>query len=160
MPVAWSTHRTTWEARSPTALIFRLRSRPNNKLYEEVAKQIERLILTKLNPGDKLPSERDLAEKLRVSRNSIRDAIRSLELMALVEPRQGRERSFAKPQPSHRESFRQRVEAPQGTGERASDFRKMFEPPLAARAAAHASAGEGSEMEEILRRQGERAGSR
>jgi len=46
-----------------------------NKVYEEVAKQIERLILQKLQPGDKLPSERELAEMLQVSRSSIRDAI-------------------------------------------------------------------------------------
>ena len=60
-----------------------------NKVYEEVARQIERLILKKLQPGDKLPSERELAETLQVSRSSIRDAIRSLELMGMVEPRQG-----------------------------------------------------------------------
>src|ERR1700728_5300676 len=60
-----------------------------NKVYEEVAKQIERLIIKKLKPGDKLPSERELAEMLQVSRSSIRDAIRSLELVGLVEPRQG-----------------------------------------------------------------------
>src|SRR5580693_5218781 len=60
-----------------------------NKVYEEVAKQIERLILKKLKPGDKLPSERELAEMLQVSRSSIRDAIRSLELIGVVEPRQG-----------------------------------------------------------------------
>ena len=61
-----------------------------NKVYEEVAQQIERLILRKLRPGDKLPSERELAEMLKVSRSSIRDAIRGLELRGLVEPRQGR----------------------------------------------------------------------
>ena len=60
-----------------------------NKVYEEVAKQIERLILKRLQPGDKLPSERELAEMLGVSRSSIRDAIRSLELIGMVEPRQG-----------------------------------------------------------------------
>src|SRR5207302_9759363 len=60
-----------------------------SKVYEEVAKQLERLILKKLRPGDKLPSERELAEMLGVSRSSIRDAIRSLELVGLVEPRQG-----------------------------------------------------------------------
>ena len=49
-----------------------------NKVYEEVAQQIERLILKKLRPGDKLPSERELAEMLKVSRSSIRDAIRGL----------------------------------------------------------------------------------
>lgn len=60
-----------------------------NKVYEAVAKQLERFILKKLKPGDKLPSERELAEMLQVSRSSIRDAIRGLELMGLVEPRQG-----------------------------------------------------------------------
>src|SRR6201981_401245 len=60
-----------------------------NKVYEEVARQIERLILKKRNPGDKLPSERELAEMLQVSRSSIRDAIRGLELVGMVEPRQG-----------------------------------------------------------------------
>jgi GntR family transcriptional regulator, transcriptional repressor for pyruvate dehydrogenase complex len=60
-----------------------------NKVYEDVARQIERLILKKLRPGDKLPSERELAELLSVSRSSIRDAIRSLELAGMVEPRQG-----------------------------------------------------------------------
>src|SRR5579863_2497749 len=60
-----------------------------HKVYEAVAEQIEQLILRKLKPGDKLPSERELAETLQVSRGSIRDAIRSLELLGLVEPRQG-----------------------------------------------------------------------
>src|SRR5229473_2981461 len=60
-----------------------------NKVYEEVARQIERLILKKLRPGDKLPSERELTELLGVSRSSIRDGIRRLELVGLVEPRQG-----------------------------------------------------------------------
>ncbi len=67
-----------------------------------MAEQIERLILKKLKPGDKLPSERELAELLQVSRSSIRDAIRSLELMGLVEPRQGAGQLFANGQPTHR----------------------------------------------------------
>jgi GntR family transcriptional repressor for pyruvate dehydrogenase complex len=125
-----------------------------NKVYEEVAKQIERLILKKLKPGDKLPSERELAEMLQVSRSSIRDAIRGLELMGLVEPRQGagtivRELSaetLANPFASMLKHKQQLV------GE-LLDFRKMLEPPLAARAATHASPDELAEMEEILQRQ-------
>jgi GntR family transcriptional repressor for pyruvate dehydrogenase complex len=125
-----------------------------NKVYEEVAQQIERMILKKLRPGDKLPSERELAEMLRVSRSSIRDAIRGLELMGMVEPRQGagtivREISsdslinpFANALKRRRESVSELL-----------DFRKMLEPPLAARAATRASADEISEMEEILQRQ-------
>jgi len=130
-----------------------------NKVYEEVAKQIERLILTKLKPGDKLPSERELAEMLRVSRSSIRDAIRGLELMGLVEPRQGtgtivREVSADSLVNPFSNALRRRQEL---VGE-LLDFRKMLEPPLAARAATHASPEEISEMEDILRRQEEKQG--
>src|SRR5438445_1364913 len=125
-----------------------------NKVYEEVARQIERLILKKLRPGDKLPSERELAELLGVSRSSIRDAIRSLELVGLVEPRQGAgtvvrdvsAASFINPLSNALVHKRQLVNE-------LLDFRKMLEPPLAARAATHASAEEITEMEEILRRQ-------
>jgi len=125
-----------------------------NKVYEEVAKQIERLILNKLKPGDKLPSERELAEVLQVSRSSIRDAIRSLELMGLVEPRQGagtivREKSSEAVINPFADALKRRQELVSEL----LDFRKMLEPPLAARAATHASADEISELEEILQRQ-------
>src|ERR1035441_7265518 len=125
-----------------------------NKVYEEVAKQIERLILKKLKPGDKLPSERELAEMLQVSRSSIRDAIRGLELIGLVEPRQGsgtivREISAESLANPFANALKQRQEL---VGE-LLDFRKMLEPPLAARAATHASPEEIAEMEEILQRQ-------
>src|SRR5271168_1919998 len=128
-----------------------------NKVYEEVAKQIERLILKKLQPGDKLPSERELAETLKVSRSSIRDAIRSLELMGLVEPRQGmgtivREASSESVLNPFAGALKRRRELVSEL----LDFRRMLEPPLAARAATHASADEISEMEDILQRQEEK----
>ncbi len=128
-----------------------------NRVYEEVAKQIERLILKKLKPGDKLPSERELAELLRVSRGSIRDAIRSLELVGLVEARQGtgtivREISADALVHPFANALKRRKELVSEL----LDFRKMLEPPLAARAATRATPEEVLEMEEILRRQEER----
>jgi GntR family transcriptional repressor for pyruvate dehydrogenase complex len=125
-----------------------------NKVYEEVAQQIERLILKKLRPGDKLPSERELAEMLKVSRSSIRDAIRGLELRGLVEPRQGagtivRESAVEPLANPFASALKRRKEMVSEL----LDFRKMLEPPLAARAATHASADEISELEEILQRQ-------
>ena len=128
-----------------------------NRVYEEVARQIQRLILEQLRPGDKLPAERELAEMLRVSRSSVRDAMQSLKLMGLVEPRQGagtvvREVSadtLVHPLSNVIAHKRQLV------GE-LLDFRMMLEPPLAARAATHASPEEISEMDEILRRQDEK----
>jgi GntR family transcriptional repressor for pyruvate dehydrogenase complex len=125
-----------------------------NKVYEEVARQLERMILKKLHPGDKLPSERELAESLGVRRSSIRDAIRSLELIGLVEPRQGsgtvvREISADTLMNPLTNVLRHKMELVSEF----LDFRKMLEPPLAARAATHASEEELNEMEEILRRQ-------
>jgi GntR family transcriptional repressor for pyruvate dehydrogenase complex len=125
-----------------------------DKVYEGVAKQIERLILKKLQPGDKLPSERELVETLGVSRSSIRDAIRSLELMGMVEPRQGagtivREMSSESLGNPLSNALRHKEEL---IGE-LLDFRKMLEPQLAARAATQVSPGQISEMEQILRRQ-------
>ena len=125
-----------------------------DKVYEGVAKQIERLILKKLRPGDKLPSERELAEMLDVSRSSIRDAIRSLELMGMVEPRQGagtivRELSSE----SMVNPIASAIKRKEDLIAELLDFRKMLEPSLAARAALRASPDEISEMEEILERQ-------
>jgi GntR family transcriptional repressor for pyruvate dehydrogenase complex len=125
-----------------------------NRVHEEVAKQIERLILKELSPGDKLPGERELAEVLGVSRSSIRDAIRRLELMGLVQPRQGAGTVVQEISPEALVTPLSNVIANkrQLVGQ-LLDFRKMLEPPLAARATTHASPQEIAEMEEILRRQ-------
>jgi GntR family transcriptional repressor for pyruvate dehydrogenase complex len=125
-----------------------------HRVHEEVAKQIERLILKKLSPGDKLPGERELAELLGVSRSSIRDAMRRLQLIGLVEPRQGAGTVVREISSDSQVSPLANIIAHkrQLVGE-LLDFRRMLEPPLAARAAKHASAEDLAEMEEILRRQ-------
>jgi GntR family transcriptional repressor for pyruvate dehydrogenase complex len=125
-----------------------------NRVHEEVAKQIEALILKKLHPGDKLPAERELAEMLGVSRSSIRDAIRRLEIMGMVAPRQGAGTVVREISPDALVSPLANVIAHkrQLVGE-LLDFRRMLEPPLAARAATHASTGDIGAMEDILSRQ-------
>lgn len=63
----------------------------NKKVYQHVIEQIQKMVmLGKLKKGDKLPSERDLVEELGVSRTSIREALRALEVMGLIESRQGK----------------------------------------------------------------------
>ncbi|WP_066294593.1 GntR family transcriptional regulator [Bacillus sp. FJAT-29937] len=42
-----------------------------------------------LKAGDKLPSERELCERLIVGRSSVREALRALELLGLIETRRG-----------------------------------------------------------------------
>ena len=128
-----------------------------DKVYEAVARQLETLILEKLKPGDKLPPERELAEMFAVSRSSIRDAIRSLELSGLVEPRQGVGTVVC--EVTADSLLNPLVNALKRRQELVSELlevRKMIEPPLAARAATHASEDEIKEMEDILRRQAEK----
>jgi len=61
-----------------------------SKLSDKVYKQIVSLISSgKLNPGDRIPSERELANELEISRQSIREALNRAETMGLIEIRQG-----------------------------------------------------------------------
>ncbi len=60
------------------------------KVARAIVRQVENLILRGiLKPGERLPSERDLATKMDVSRPSIREAINELEMRQLVETRPG-----------------------------------------------------------------------
>ena len=60
------------------------------RAFEEVAEQLkEAIILGDFKAGDKLPSERELAEQFQVSRVTIREALRSLKNKGFVTTRQG-----------------------------------------------------------------------
>lgn len=62
----------------------------NKTVSQTVIKQIQDMIFDgRLQEGDKLPPEREMAEKLSVGRPALREAMRSLELMGLVESRHG-----------------------------------------------------------------------
>jgi DNA-binding FadR family transcriptional regulator len=58
--------------------------------FEEITAQIRgRLARQSLRAGDRLPAERQLAEQFHCSRNTLREALRSLELAGLLELRKG-----------------------------------------------------------------------
>jgi len=60
------------------------------KLSTSVVRQIEELILRGiLRPGERLPPERDLANRLSVSRPSLRDAIAQLQTSGLLATKAG-----------------------------------------------------------------------
>ncbi|HXM53933.1 MAG TPA: FadR/GntR family transcriptional regulator [Candidatus Dormibacteraeota bacterium] len=70
--------------------ILGVRQVRKTKVYHEIVDQIRELIAAgRIKPGDRLPPERELAELFKASRNSVRDAIRVLEQMGLIESRQG-----------------------------------------------------------------------
>lgn len=60
------------------------------RAYEEVMKHVRDLLTTgELQPGDRLPPERTLAEALGVSRPMVREALRTLEVLGVVSARRG-----------------------------------------------------------------------
>ena len=60
------------------------------KVYYGVLEELRKYIRENhLSPGDKLPSERELAESLGRGRSSVREALRALELLGLIETRHG-----------------------------------------------------------------------
>jgi len=129
------------------------------RVYEGVVRQLQRLIADgKLKPGDMLPPERELAERFGVSRSSLRDAIRSLELAGLLVPKHGEGTVVADVSadaliaPIASVLVRKRELIAE-----LLDVRKMLEPSLAARAAENATEEDIAEMEDILRRQREKA---
>jgi len=129
---------------------------PRNRVFTRVAEQLQTL-LTQLKPGDMLPPERELVRRFGVSRSSIRDAIRSLEAVGLLEPRQGIGTVI-------RDMSSGAVVGPlAGVLLRKHkiinellDVRMIIEPALARRAALHASPELIAEMEAILNRQEEK----
>ena len=60
------------------------------RLSQQIAAQLCQLIREgHYRPGDRLPAERDLAEQLQVSRASLREALRGLEIAGIVESHHG-----------------------------------------------------------------------
>lgn len=58
--------------------------------YQQVARQIEEQIRRRaFAPGEKLPTEREMGERFGVSRTVVREALKSLEAVGLVDARQG-----------------------------------------------------------------------
>jgi GntR family transcriptional repressor for pyruvate dehydrogenase complex len=65
-------------------------SAKSNKICDDIAAQIRQAILDgRVKPGDRLPSEKELIGKFRVSRGTLREALRSLESLGVLEIRQG-----------------------------------------------------------------------
>ncbi len=123
--------------------------------YHQVADQIQQMIAQGvLKTGDRLPAERDLAAQLGVSRSSVRDAIRTLEVTGILESHHGRGTVI-------RDLSTDSLVVPlasvlvrkRGMVAELLDVRRMIEPALAARAAEHASDAQIAQLQEILHRQ-------
>ncbi len=62
----------------------------NNSVVNEILKRItDSIVREELKPGEKLPTEVELMEKLGVGRNSIREAVKMLAAMGVLEVKRG-----------------------------------------------------------------------
>ncbi|MDO4260960.1 MAG: FadR/GntR family transcriptional regulator [Eubacteriales bacterium] len=62
----------------------------NKKNYEYIVEQIKEMIISgQLKAGQRLPTEMELAERFGVSRTSIREALKALDVIGVCESRQG-----------------------------------------------------------------------
>jgi GntR family transcriptional repressor for pyruvate dehydrogenase complex len=132
------------------------------RLYEEIVEQIRELMTGgELKPGDKLLSERDLAERLQVSRPSVREAIRSLELMGFVEIRRGGG-TFVRDTNADDiiRPLAMFLAAERGSLLEMFEIRRIFETAAARMAAERASAEEVSRLETALETMRERFNAR
>ena len=116
--------------------------RPRQR-YEDVADRIAADIrVGRLAPGDRLPSERDLARRLEVGRASVREAIASLQVAGMIETRPG-SGSFVAAGAAERTT-----ETHDSSPSDLLEARALLEPAVARLAALRA--GPDAEIEELL----------
>lgn len=123
------------------------RARVSSLAEEQLRRQIVRGVW---QPGQRLPAERRLAEDLHVSRASVREAIRGLEAMGMVDVRHGQGVFVRPPGVAPQHSF-------DGWGTRHQyaigellSFRLLIEPEVAALSAQHANTAFASQLASIL----------
>lgn len=125
----------------------------NTKVYEVIMEQIKDIVKKgELKSGDKLPSERELAEKLEVSRTSVREALKALTMLGLIESKHG-EGNFIK------SNFEDSLLEPlsivflliENKNEDIIELRRIIEPEAAALAAKNIKEHELRELKEIMK---------
>lgn len=146
----WSGHLTPRpRAEEPPIL---LKAVKKTRISEEIVQQIYRLIREGvLNPGDRLPPERELAQRFGVSRASVREAMRLLDLKGLVAVRPGAGTFITEDTvEAIVQSFSSLMSEGANTASDVFEMRLLLEPQVAALAAQRASDAEVWRMKEIL----------
>ncbi|GGA70160.1 hypothetical protein GCM10011490_21000 [Pseudoclavibacter endophyticus] len=125
---------------------------PRPSLTDSLSLSLERLILEGgLSDGDRLPPERELAERMAVSRGSLRDALRTLELQGRIERRQGRGTIVRDAsQSAAGEALVSGLALYSDDFAQALEVRACIEPPIAALAARRATELEIEQLRRIL----------
>jgi GntR family transcriptional repressor for pyruvate dehydrogenase complex len=109
----------------------------NGRVSQLVVDQLQGMIRAgTIKAGDRLPPERTLAEMLGVGRNSVREALRELEVLGLVERRRGQGTHVRSADPQEMMAPLRSVISLSGTlVDQVIEFRRTFEPQVSALAA-------------------------
>src|SRR4051794_21866188 len=112
----------------------------SERLSDGVVEQFREMVVTgRLVPGQRLPNERELGEMFGVSRNSVREALRQLEMLTLVERRRGDGTYVRELDPVQLMApFGALIATSPAAVEDVLEFRRTFEPEVAALAAVKA----------------------
>ncbi|OLC61093.1 MAG: hypothetical protein AUH89_03025 [Ktedonobacter sp. 13_1_40CM_4_52_4] len=126
------------------------------KVFEQIADQIEQRILNgELRSGDRLPTERVLAEQFQASRTAVREAMKILAQKGLVEMRPGRGTIVINGAPEAMQNSIGLVMKLQvgevGGSDNLVEVREILETEIAALAAARATEDEIAAMREAIR---------
>lgn len=121
-------------------------------LIEVVSAHLETVVREAgLRPGDRLPPERYLAASLGVSRGTVREALRELELKGLVERRQGVGTLVADADPAGiGNDLIGRLTPDARSWVEVMDFREAIEVPIAERAARYATRADLHRLSTVL----------
>ena len=127
-------------------------------ITDEAIEKIKEMIVSgALRPGDRLPREADLAERLGLSRNSLREAVKALSLIHVLDVRQGDGTYVTSLEPSvlleamafvidfHRDD----------TVLEFLEVRRILEPAATAMAASRMTPAESDELRDLLAKLGE-----
>jgi GntR family transcriptional regulator, transcriptional repressor for pyruvate dehydrogenase complex len=128
-----------------------------SRIYEHIVEQIRALIREgRWAPGDQIPPERELAERFKVSRTSVREALRALEMQGVIDSRQGGG-TFVRTADTEALVPPLAAAILRGRRELAEvlEVRELIEPGIARRAAERATLEHVSELQTLLQRQRE-----
>jgi GntR family transcriptional repressor for pyruvate dehydrogenase complex len=134
-----------------------LRAIKKTRIHEEVVTQVHELIKEgRFKAGDQLPSERELAETFKVSRTSVREALRALETRGLIVSRTGMGNFVADlPIESLVAPLAKLLIEEKDALADVFELRKLIEPQIAALAAERANAADIERMKRLLNKQRE-----
>ncbi len=141
--------------KSSKRLSSTLKAVNKTKLHEQIVSQIQALIDNgRLKHGDQLPPERELATIFKVSRHSVREAIRILEQKRVLKSRPGSGTYIILEDESAVVEFlATAINKEKNTLDEIFQFRELLEPQIASLAAQNATREDRRTLEDILERQ-------